>query len=899
MEPGSSENYENLIGVSLGECSIVEFYGEDILGALFLGRHEMLDAEVGIKVLSPSPSIEYFLARSKSISGLSHPNIAATYSITFNNDIDRYYVMKEWVSGTSLEEIFKGEKLSFSEALNIVTNITRAIVYAHSVGVGHGNLKPQNIFRTLDGRVKVNDFGLVCAQQSEEKILWGEGDYLAPEQREGCLPDFASDVYSIGMISYQLFTGTLFSGNFALPKDTSEELKQCIATMLSPETGERVGQLEAFLAVFEDLQKQYKKLVCPRCGKENGIQEIFHCSWCQSQNLCLSHMSLEEQCCDQCLQTARAQVTQQMIRPSSQSRIKLIEFLRYINDTKSHGSLILGSKHDLIAFNIHPNRLDLYLENVLMSDIEEKFYQEADASPEYHEKIIRHYIGKFLSWSQFSFEFHEKKTPERLVPHCKTHIGFETDQPHKFLNSLIMILQLQSDLESGEGIYIFGAQTSIGILFKEKGGIIISPAGKEGKILREKELDATLNALRSSPFVKFEYRVEDSFSIGPNSFRTTSKDFVEILTENKSWMELDDFLPRLEDLIPRTVDWNQPFGGCELDHLADLAEKNLSSYCNVEKLEKSLGITGLEALLLTAAMIKERVLDISMSLVELLEGHRDKFDDLAYEKVLAQAEKLAPDIPEIQELLAKFYQDSGKKAETGKHLALAGNLYWQRKDFESAQNVYNIASSLDPTAIVPKLRLFELYEKEENIEKIKTLGLELLNSLRESPEYPAKDLEKICKTLLEKVDDKMVACHKELAIIYLGKNEKKSALNEYKTLLKIYKKQRNAQGKAYAMANITVLDKKEDDMKEQLVKMGYKDWKTLVDKPKVQSISVSFDLKSIPKELLIKVAAGIVVFALLIVGGFMGLKMLNPEKVRTADKISLPSGLNKVPERCS
>lgn len=170
---------------------------------------------VAVKVLRQSyVEDEAFLARFRSqaqaVASLAHPNIVATYEA--GQDGDRHYLVMELVEEPTLKELIRvGVPFSIGQALDIVIQICTAVGYAHRLGMVHGDVKPQNVFVSADGRVKVADFGLACALSPasvvEGEIVWGAPHYFAPEQAAGQDVSLASDVYSIGVLIYEMLTG--------------------------------------------------------------------------------------------------------------------------------------------------------------------------------------------------------------------------------------------------------------------------------------------------------------------------------------------------------------------------------------------------------------------------------------------------------------------------------------------------------------------------------------------------------------------------------------------------------------------------------------------------------------------------------------------------------------------
>lgn len=177
-----------------------------------------LSRTVAVKILRPSLTNDpAFLTRfrneAKSVANLNHPNIVTVYDV--GNKDQTYYIVMEFVEGNDLKKIIKTETvLSVDRALKLAIQICAGIGFAHRAGLVHADVKPQNILVTRGDIVKVTDFGIAQAfsdTQPAEKVsvVWGSPHYFAPEQARGEKPTPASDVYSIGIVMFEMLTGRL------------------------------------------------------------------------------------------------------------------------------------------------------------------------------------------------------------------------------------------------------------------------------------------------------------------------------------------------------------------------------------------------------------------------------------------------------------------------------------------------------------------------------------------------------------------------------------------------------------------------------------------------------------------------------------------------------------------
>ncbi|MCC7359751.1 MAG: serine/threonine protein kinase [Anaerolineales bacterium] len=173
---------------------------------------------VAVKILrEPLTADPDFLARfqqeARAAANLAHPNIVTVHD--FGRDGGRNYIVMEYIEGKDLKTLIKeGSPFKAERALDLIIQICAGIGYAHRAGLVHCDVKPQNILVTADGRVKVTDFGIARAlatlQPGETTdVVWGSPQYYSPEQAAGEAPTPASDVYSIGVVLYEMLAGRL------------------------------------------------------------------------------------------------------------------------------------------------------------------------------------------------------------------------------------------------------------------------------------------------------------------------------------------------------------------------------------------------------------------------------------------------------------------------------------------------------------------------------------------------------------------------------------------------------------------------------------------------------------------------------------------------------------------
>ncbi len=193
------------------------------MARVYKAQDIMLNRSVAIKILRESfaedPAFQKrFVREAQSAANLSHPNIVTVYD--FGRDGDRQYIVMEFVEGRDLKSVIRSEgPFPVARALNIAAQICAGVGAAHRLGVVHCDVKPQNVILTPEGQAKVTDFGIARAFSTAAPVgytesVWGTPHYFSPEQAEGSQPTPASDVYSIGIILFEMLTGRLpFEGD--------------------------------------------------------------------------------------------------------------------------------------------------------------------------------------------------------------------------------------------------------------------------------------------------------------------------------------------------------------------------------------------------------------------------------------------------------------------------------------------------------------------------------------------------------------------------------------------------------------------------------------------------------------------------------------------------------------
>jgi len=210
-----------MIGQTLGRYRILRRIGAGGMGVVYLARDERLEREVAVKVL-PSGTLADEAARKRfrrealTLSRLNHPNVATIFD--FNTDDSTDYLVTEYIPGVGLDEKVADVALPIREVVSLGSQLAQGLAAAHAQNIVHRDLKPANLRLTIDGRLKVLDFGLAMLVQPEGDLartvsltssqqITGTLPYMAPEQLRGEPPDFRTDIWAAGVVLYEMATG--------------------------------------------------------------------------------------------------------------------------------------------------------------------------------------------------------------------------------------------------------------------------------------------------------------------------------------------------------------------------------------------------------------------------------------------------------------------------------------------------------------------------------------------------------------------------------------------------------------------------------------------------------------------------------------------------------------------
>lgn len=261
---------------------ILELVGVGGMARVYKARCHRLNRLVAIKILREDLSQDAELRRrfhdeSQAVAMLSHPNIVSVYDVSRSSELE--YIVMELIDGITLKQYMqqKGNKLNWREALHFITQIVKALGHAHSRGIIHRDIKPHNIMVLRDGSVKVADFGIARLVSGGHSTLTQEAlgsvHYISPEQARGSHIDARSDLYSAGVVLYEMITGRLpFEGDTPVsvaiqhinsiplsPRELDPEIPEALESItmkaMAPNPDNRYANADEMLADLEEFRK--------------------------------------------------------------------------------------------------------------------------------------------------------------------------------------------------------------------------------------------------------------------------------------------------------------------------------------------------------------------------------------------------------------------------------------------------------------------------------------------------------------------------------------------------------------------------------------------------------------------------------------------------------------------
>lgn len=200
----------------LGRYEIISELGQGAMGIVYKARDPLIDREVAIKTINLGLALEEreeyearFYQEARAAGRLSHPNIVTIYDVGRSEDIA--YIAMEFLHGRELRDMLNETRVPVAQVLDIAAQVAKGLAYAHEHGVVHRDIKPSNIMVIRDGHVKITDFGIArmasAAVRTQTGMVLGSPKYMSPEQVMGKLADRRSDIFSLGVVLYEMLTG--------------------------------------------------------------------------------------------------------------------------------------------------------------------------------------------------------------------------------------------------------------------------------------------------------------------------------------------------------------------------------------------------------------------------------------------------------------------------------------------------------------------------------------------------------------------------------------------------------------------------------------------------------------------------------------------------------------------
>jgi len=297
LAPGATTNItdpaRSLLGRSVSHYQVISALGEGSVGQVYLALDLRLGRKVALKFLRPEfardPTlVQRFMREAQAASGISHPNIVTIFEIEENEC--GHFIATEFIEGQTLRQRLAGGGMKLIEALDISIQLARALDAAHTAGIVHRDIKPENIMVRIDGLVKVLDFGLAKLSgddlgttddfipatsplQTGSGAVMGTISYMSPEQSLGQKVDHRTDIFSLGVVLYEMVTGAKpFTGE--CPASVSDSIVYYAPVPLRRERPETPSALERVInrALEKDCASRYQTAAEMR----DELQQLVH-----------------------------------------------------------------------------------------------------------------------------------------------------------------------------------------------------------------------------------------------------------------------------------------------------------------------------------------------------------------------------------------------------------------------------------------------------------------------------------------------------------------------------------------------------------------------------------------------------------------------------------------------
>ena len=290
----------------LGRYNIIGELGQGAMGTVYKAVDPLIDRIVAIKTINLSLAMdekdEYesrFYQEAKAAGRLSHPNIVTIYDVGKSGEIA--YIAMEFLQGRELRDVLNdGKRMPVEQVINVVAQVAQGLAYAHEHGIVHRDVKPSNIMIVRDGHVKITDFGIArmasAAVRTQTGMVLGSPKYMSPEQVVGKLTDQRSDIFSLGVMLYEMLTGQApFAGEnvnaimyqtlnsvppppSSLSPNVPEMLNFIVAKALAKKLEHRYQDAKEFAAICRDRHADQPQTLW---HPDNGVPVFLPAPWPQ------------------------------------------------------------------------------------------------------------------------------------------------------------------------------------------------------------------------------------------------------------------------------------------------------------------------------------------------------------------------------------------------------------------------------------------------------------------------------------------------------------------------------------------------------------------------------------------------------------------------------------------
>ncbi|NUM35308.1 MAG: protein kinase [Candidatus Brocadiae bacterium] len=824
-----------LVGSRIGSCEIIDFVGRGGMGSVYKALHTSLNREVAIKILTASnqdeKAVGWFLREAQSIARLEHPNIIQVYDLAYDDNLSTHYIIMQYVDGKSLDILVKRapeNRLSPIEASKYIIQTAEGLHAAHLKGIIHRDVKPANIMVTLDGVVKITDFGLAKGIASADVstvssgLIVGTPLYMAPEQCVGSEIDPRTDIYALGASFYYLLTGRPpFTGENSfdilekhiteLPVSPNQRvpeipqaLSEIVMKMLAKIPSERYSNCSEVSQALSSVLDVLIKVKCPKCGKENSGRDVFTCLECRVKNLCRTHMHAGTQICEEC---ALASSRVQFYHASGVDKVELISCIKKIAAETKQGILTFRSGDYNLLLHVTKQGLEVAQQDISLEELLTEYQQYGPI------ETASLLLIQVLTWEPFTWEFHEQRPGDTFNYEC---LSVKNDAYAFLLGYANVIDILESINQTGALVLVSPIENAV--IQYERNCIKVAspvPSGKETLgALGKEESENVLHRLLSSTF-KLEYRSPVNVSLEGNTLEDSlAAVFMELLYQCPDFTFYLHLTPTVKEILD--IDTKNNIYQNETKDLEPLANKineNLLSSLKQYTVLERIGVPFSIAVFICASIAKGKLLDIIGQYSKLVKAFDNLDNDKAVECLLTQALGFYPYNIKLLEEIATLNAENRKYERAASLWSRCGSIREKLNENDLARICYEKSIAMDNNNVDSRLALFYISLRTSTPEATKSLGLALIPVLRRNLKTEA--LIDVCNNLVQ-LDPDLVLAYKELINYYLEENQKKKALKIYDELAQSYKRQGDKESLVLTYQKMLKLDPEREEIKSKI-----------------------------------------------------------------------------------